>query len=254
MRYFHLIKNIKNKFLFILYIIGNSFSKPYDNDTINWNNINTNDISSTLPTFKGIPQEVNELVSKIHKEDTSADSSEVNLNKILNNNDSMFIGGSKTIINYESENDSSSSPFITSEMYNYLVQKYKQTKEERKENEMIGGGEDTSDTSSDSDEEELEELESSSEELEDKNKTKKNKKMMKRVEDTDTGKDEMDIEADDIEDKYNGVSTSRSYNGYKNSENYLSYVSSSAHTNSLSENNYSISSINTSDINMISDN
>jgi len=235
--------------------MGNSFSKPQDNDTINWNNINTNDISSTLPTFKGIPNEVNDLISKMNKENTSTDSSEVNLNKILNNNDSMFIGGNKTILNDVSENDSSSSPFITSEMYNYLVQKYKQTKEEKKENEMVGGGEDTSDTSSDSDE--MEDEDSSSEDEEPKNKkTSKNKKMIKRVQntETDTGKDEMNIDADDVEDTYNGVSTTRSYNGYKNSENYLSYVSSSAHTNSLSENNYSISSINTSDINMISDN
>ena len=234
-------------------------------DTINWNNIDTNDMSSTIPNLNGISYDAEQLLSKLNLPEVSDTNSEFNskfvFNRNINDQETINVNDQETInvndqetINVNDASDNAaSSPFISSEMYNYLVNKY--TKNE----DMVGGGkddDDTSDTSSSSDALKESESESESEselESEPKPKPKSEKK----------GKNNKVINASS-DRNYEGKKSKKSKNMkskmYKGSETYLSYVSSSAHTGgSISEtipneNNYSISSVNTSDLNMISDN
>jgi len=191
-------------------------SQSKDTETINWQNINTNDMSSTIPNLHGISKEARELVSKLNLPEISENNSEFNI-------DNVFKPNTNQVQQQNISEENSSSPFISSEMYNYLLNKYNDKKVE-----MTGGApkkveSEENSTSSSS------EVESSSDVQESKKKDKQSKKIK---------------------------------NSAKSSENYLSYVSSSAHTGgSMSEaeesvqneNQYSISSVNTSDINMISE-
>ena len=237
-----------------------------DTDTINWNNIKTNDMSSTIPNLNGISFEAKQLLSKLNLPEISETNSEFNSNLIFNKNDDEI---SKEL----SEKDNAvSSPFISSEMYNYLVNKY------NKNGNMVGGAtkddDDTSETSSSSDIENEDEDENEDEpepepepESELKPKKVKKEKKEKKVKNNKEVKSQNKVEQVD-ETEENNSSNNDNYEGkknkkskmYKGSETYLSYLSSSAHTGgSISEtipneNNYSISSVNTSDLNMISDN
>jgi hypothetical protein len=191
-------------------------SQSKDTETINWQNINTNDMSSTIPNLHGISKEARELVSKLNLPEISENNSEFNI-------DNVFKPNTNQVQQQNISEENSSSPFISSEMYNYLLNKYNDNKVE-----MTGGApkkveSEENSTSSSS------EVESSSDVQESKKKDKQSKKIK---------------------------------NSAKSSENYLSYVSSSAHTGgSMSEaeeslqneNQYSISSVNTSDINMITE-
>lgn len=185
-------------------------SQSKNTETINWQNIKTDDMSSTIPNLSGISREAKDLISKLNLPEISDSTSEFNVENILVNNKAEKV-----------DDDLSSSPFISSEMYNYLINKYNTNKTNMTGGAKIDEEADTSSTT-DSDDEFSEKKEKH---------TKKTKKSLK------------------------GKKSST-----KNSENYLSYVSSSAHTGgSLSEesiqneNEYSISSVNTSDINMISE-
>jgi len=177
-------------------------SQSKDTETINWQNIKTDDMSSTIPNISGISKEAKDLISKLNLPEISDNNSEFDAKKVMITNDE--------------HDDATSSPFISSEMYNYLINKYNNNK-----NNMTGGAaknqeEEANTSSTDSDDEFSEKKEKN---------TKKVKKTLKG----------------------------------KSSDNYLSYVSSSAHTGGsdadsvTNENQYSISSVNTSDINMISE-
>ena len=231
-----------------------------DSETINWNNIKTNEMSSTLPNLNGISFEAEQLLSKLNLPEISETNSDFDSNLIFNkfNQD----------IKNENTGDDVSSPFISSEMYNYLVNKYNNT------NNMVGGAkiddDDTSSTSSSSSEkvklesEEDNELESEedneleSEEVKSKKQPKKEKQIKKK--DTDDTDEINQSNNKNYEGKRKINKSKKTKKSYKGSETYLSYVSSSAHTGgSISEtipneNNYSISSVNTSDLNYISDN
>jgi len=232
-----------------------------DSETINWNNIKTNEMSSTLPNLNGISFEAEQLLSKLNLPEISETNSDFDSNFIFNKHNQH--NQHSDTINNKIE-DGVSSPFISSEMYNYLVNKY------NKDNNMVGGGkidddEDTSETSSssevinntDSDDSEETKKETKKDAKKD---TKKNaKKDTKKEESEEIGTSE-DIEASNNYEGKRKVNKSKKPKSYKGSETYLSYVSSSAHTGgSISEtipneNNYSISSVNTSDLNYISDN
>lgn len=110
---------------------------PAKQNTENWNNINTEDVSSTIPYMEGMDKESKDLknmLSRYLMTDTDTDStdseSEVFMKKYINTN-----------INSESESPmekemktedlSATSPFITSDMYNKMV---------NEENKMEGGG------------------------------------------------------------------------------------------------------------------
>jgi len=216
-------------------------SQSKNTETINWNNVKTDDMSSTLPNFNNISNEAKQLITKLNLPEISDTNSEFDASFIFNKNNELE-GGS----DHNEENNSS--PFITSEMYNYIINKYNNT------NEMIGGAataDDSSETSSTSSSE-LSDSESSDSETEEK-KPKKEKKT-KKV-------NEHELSSPEKKETFEGKrkrKTNKKTKSYKGSENYLSYISSSAHTDEYksvrNENNYSISSVNTSDINMISDN
>jgi hypothetical protein len=195
--------------------MGQTNSK--DTETINWNKIQTNDMSSTIPNINGISYEANELISRINNiAEISDNESEFSVGKIFKVNDNNVV------------DDETTSPFISSEMYNYLV---------NKKSGMIGGAkkEDDLDTSDTSDED-----------FSDKKKKTSESKHSKKDSDDESHKGKI----------FQGKRKNKS----KASDSYLTYISSSAHTGGSvtdtikNENSYTISSVNTSDINIISEN
>ena len=208
-----------------------------ESDTINWNQINTNEMSSTIPNMNNISVEAKELISRLTLPEISESNSEFNSNNIFTNNVNNF--NEQKATEYDV-----TSPFISSEMYNYLVNKHNNTN-------MLGGaptndGDDseTSATSSSL-------SESSPSETDEKPKKNKNKKK------TDLPSELS--EKNNHEGKKKKKLKTNKKKSYRGTEEYLSYVSSSAHTGGsltetvANENNYTISTVNTSDINMISE-
>ena len=177
-----------------------------NSETINWNNIKTENISSTMPNFNGLSNDAKKLIASLNIPSiTESETSEMNLNHILDKINSGLSSDDQDKFNQlleqvsstASEDLSNTSPFISSEMYEYLVnsktsesekanqtggakktKKPKQTKKTRKGGALGDNSSDTSSTSSDSSLEDL--IESTEEEILDarnkKNKDKKNKK------------------------------------------------------------------------------
>lgn len=234
-----------------------------ESDTINWNQINTNEMSSTIPNMNNISIEAKELISRLTLPEISDSNSEFNSNNIFTNNLNNF--NEHKITEYDV-----SSPFISSEMYNYLVNKHTNTN-------MLGGAptnnNDDSDTSATSSSLSESGLKSSPSETEVETKVKsKNKKKKTDLQSSSEKKTDLPSSSEKktvlpsesnhegiIKKKNKKISKTNKKKSYRGTEEYLSYVSSSAHTNgSLSdtvanENNYTISTVNTSDINMISE-
>ena len=106
-----------------------------ESETINWNQINTNEMSSTIPDINGISIEAKELISRLNLPDISESNSEFNVDNIFkttevkNNN----IEHPLTEIDH-------TSPFISTEMYNYLINKTTEENNINIENNMVGGG------------------------------------------------------------------------------------------------------------------
>jgi hypothetical protein len=246
--------------------MGASESKP--SDTINWNNVKTNEFSSNIANIKNISQEANQLIENLNIpqfDDTL--SSEINLDNIFENHK---ISNSKNKKFSIDNSDITSSPFITSEMYNYIVNKYNNNKNTNKNTnkinnkiQMMGGGDDLSSTPStssnsisDSD------LISSDSESDSSNKKKKlkSKKNKKNEHKKNEHKNEHKNKISKNQKKSNKKSNKKASIQSTDSLN-LSYISSSAHTgggyteNSSinNENNLQSSSVNTNDINMISE-
>jgi hypothetical protein len=252
-----------------------------ENQTINWNNLNTDDMSANMHDVNGFSFESNELVKKLennnyyetddllHKKieflQFSDESSDFNslldqiggstFNNVTENNEVIEnkldqvienkldqvienkldqVGGNNEV----SENSfSSSSPFISSEMYNYIINKY------QNQSNMVGGASkkskdedsDTSSTSSASSESKSVVKEKPKSKVYDTKKVLKGNKNIKQ--------------------------NNKNIKQSKVNKDTLSYVSSSAHTggsvsdSSISnENKISISSsVRTSQINLISE-
>jgi len=203
-----------------------AFNSTPQTETINWKNINTNDMSE-IPNLYGISAEANKLVEQLNLPPLSESTSN------STNIDNYFLSKVNNSTNNQlSENLSSTSPFISSEMYNFVMDKYqKQHNINGSKNSMIGGSknslDDDSDTSSTSS--------SKSSESEkkpvhkEKNKSAKNKIVNRKIK-------------------------------KKAAENFMEYLSSSAHTGGsitessvLNENTISVSSVRTSQINLISE-
>lgn len=100
--------------------MGNSFAKN-NVDSINWNKINTEDMSDTQDKYFRINQEATDLLSNLTIPTLS--DSELDINELFekkventneNKNESKQEGGS--------EEFSDTSPFISSEMYKYLLE------------------------------------------------------------------------------------------------------------------------------------
>ena len=208
--------------------MGASNSLP-QTETINWKNLKTEQISD-IPNLYGISAEANKLVEKINvpqlSESSSTDLDHLFLTKINNSatNDKV------------SENFSSTSPFISSEMYKHVMNKYQQQN-------MVGGAandlNDESETTSTSSSSESSKSSSSSSPVEQKPAKGKGKK----------GKAKAVIKG------------KKTKSVKKNTEAFLDYISSSAHTGGsitdnssvANDNNITVSSVRTSQINLISE-
>jgi hypothetical protein len=198
--------------------MGASNSLP-QTETINWKNLKTEQISD-IPNLYGISAEANRLVEKINVPKLS-ESSSTDL-------DHLFLNKNDNNITYDkvSENFSSTSPFISSEMYKYVMNKYQQQN-------MVGGA-----TNDLNDESETTSTSSSSESSDSSSSTPIKQKPAKG--------------------KAKGKKTKTTK---KNTDAFLDYISSSAHTGGsitdnssvANENNITVSSVRTSQINLISE-
>jgi hypothetical protein len=234
--------------------------KPHTNTDARWNDIKTEQFSSTIPHIKNLSEDAKQLIASLNIPSATETQSDFNVNQVLDrinnglNNDDRQIF--QKIMNEMSSEDgtSATSPFISSEMYNNLVNSKTSSDEPTRQTggkikRNLKGGMDDSDTSStDSDLDDL--LDSSDSDLDsdDSPKKKHNKpqhnkpqhnKQQNRPQSSEQSSDQSS------ESQLSGGSD-------------LSYLSSSAHSDN---NNSSLSddsgrssiSVNTSDINMVSD-
>lgn len=204
-----------------------AFNSKHETETIHWGDIKTEQVSD-IPNLYNVSADANKLVERlnIQKPQMSESDTSDNFNKLF--------AGNNQVTNVESsESFSSTSPFISSDLYKHVMNKYK------KQN-MIGGAKDNelgddSDTSSTSSSESLSSSVSSvSSDKKKHNKVAKNKVTKK--------------------------STKVNKKNKKGTEAFLDYVSSSAHTGGsltessvLNENTISVSSVRTSQINLVSE-
>ena len=240
--------------------MGSSSSK--NTETINWNNIKTENMSSAIPNFNGLSTDAKKLIASLNiPAITESPTSEFTishiLDKITNNLDSEDQKKFTQILDQVSsqtqdEELSATSPFISSEMYNYLVKNSEEqkggaskkskskskpkskpeSKSKSKSKSKRGGSklDDDSETSSTSSDSEMEELLDSTEEDIMKEKSKKKHESNKH----ESNKHESNKHAKEQSNKHKDESDSELSGGE------LSYLSSSAHT----EGDYSDSHIN----------
>jgi len=263
--------------------MGGSQSKEINenSDTINWNKIKTDNISSTLPNFNGLSNEAQNLIASLNiPQITESQASEFTINHIIDN-----ISNSKQNDQYKfnqlldqelsqnnQENDlSATSPFISSEMYNYLIKNESQkgggNHNIRKLNNKKGGAKldddsDTSSTSSSSSDKDL--IDSNESEVLENKKNKLNKKKNnKRYEkaDSELSGGELSYLSSsahtdgEFSDSHTAHQTSSQSSTTQDSHNSSSVSQSSNKSTVTDKNKYQSTSIsvNTDDINMVSD-
>ena len=140
--------------------MGSSHSKQANNSTINWDNIKTENVSLTLPSYNNLSQDAKNLISNLDNVALS-DSSSVNITELLDGIHSKLNIQDKTQftnmlneiseISDHNENLSATSPFMTKEDYNkYLNSTTSENVNQQKGGNMHEGGmhEDDSSTSS----------------------------------------------------------------------------------------------------------
>jgi hypothetical protein len=140
--------------------MGSSHSKQANNSTINWDNIKTENVSLTLPSYNNLSQDAKNLISNL---DTNAlsESSSVNITELLDGihsklniqDKAQFTNMLNEIseISDHNENLSATSPFMSKEDYNkYLNSTTSENVNQQKGGNMHKGGmhEDDSSTSS----------------------------------------------------------------------------------------------------------
>lgn len=204
-------------------------------DTINWNNLNTNDISSTMPNNVKISYEAKQLIESLNVPNNIGYDTETKPDEMV----AKILGG-----NNESETLSDSSPFISSEMYNQIVKnnntqkggakkskkviktkksaKNMKTKKSTKNMKSKKGGaveDDDSSTSSTSSDSELEDIidDDSEDDIKKDDKKKDDKKKDDKKKDDSSESDE-NLDSEENSEMSGGE---------------LSYLSSSAHTEGL---------------------
>ena len=247
--------------------------KPENSDTINWNKIKTENISSSFPNFNGLSNEAQHLIASLNiPEITESPASEFTVNHILdkistnlNQDDQMKFNQLLDQVSSQTaqENDlSETSPFISSEMYNYLVKNESQKgggkHNVRKLNTKKGGSKldddsDTSSTSSNSSDEDL--VDSTEEEVIKKKNMKKNKHKKKPNSELSYLSSSAHTEGDFSNSHTSKVSSSESETTPKSNES-SSVTESSEKNSTVTDNNGMQStsiSVNTEDINMVSD-
>jgi len=235
--------------------MGNSNSNQAintENDTIHWNNLKTEDMSSVNHNLRGgLSVEAKELIKNLNLNFNNRQDTEIpsfNFNTFLNKK-----------FNIENNNNFEDSPFISSENYNKMfggAPKKNSKKNSKKDSKKWKGkNEDEDDLSTSSTDDNKVDLISDVEHKKEHKKEKKEHKKEKKVVESESESDSDLKSESDNETDHTGGSRKLKKTFSKNDE-YLSYVSSSAHTGGGSisnENEYLISSINTSDINLISE-
>lgn len=272
---------------------GQSKNDSEKSETINWNKIKTENISSSIPNFNGLSSDAQNLIASLNiPQITESQTSEFTVNHILdkisnnlNQNDQNKFNqlleqvSSQTAVENEL---SDTSPFISSEMYNYLVKNNEPQKGggSRKIKSIQGGSKldedsDTSTTSSDSSVEDL--IDSTEEEVI----KKKNMKNMKKNKHNKHKKSDSELSGGELsylsssahtEGEYSnsntGKQSSSKSSSKSSSESSTTKISEKSSNESSSETQSSVKqssatdhngmqstsiSVNTEDINMVSD-
>ena len=261
--------------------MGASNSKS-ESETINWNNIKTENVSTLLPNFNGLSNDAKQLIASLNIPSiTESQTSELVIDNILNKINTGLNQTDKNRFNQllekvssqtESEGLSNTSPFISSEMYDYLINN--KTSEDDLNIVQAGGSKknnnryikkggnmkiddsDTSSTSSDSSLEDI--LDSTEEEI----KAKKEKKDKEHNKSKKQHKSESSSEMSggDLSYLSSSAHTSNEFSDSKSSQRSSQSESlqttSDTHSSVTNENSNimgATESVNTSDINMISD-
>ncbi len=253
-----------------------------NSETINWNNIKTENVSSTVPNFNGLSNDAKKLIASLNIPSiTETETTEMDLNNILEKiNDGLnaddkqkFNQLLEQVSSTGSDDLSNTSPFISSEMYDYLVNSKtsetdqgKQTggakKSKGKKSKKTKGGalsDDSSDTSSTSSDSSLEDLIDSTEEelLDARNKKNKDKKHKKEDSDSELSGGELSYLSSSAHTD-GAFSDSSDANRKSRSSSASESVQSSSQTaTSVTNENHGMLntsvSVNTDDINMVSD-
>jgi len=267
--------------------MGSSNSKS-ETETINWNNIKTENISSTMPNFNGLSKEAKDLIASLNIPTiTESETSEFTVNHILDKISTSLNNEDKNKFNQllqkvssqttsEGDDFSNTSPFISSEMYEYLVNNKSSEQEKKnqqggakkakKSNKSKKGGalDDDSDTSSTSSDSDLEDILDSTEEEVKAKKTKKDKKdhdKSKKLMKSESSAHSTEMSGGELSYISSSTHTDREFSDSdqtKDSEESKQPSESSSPANSTvtDENKnmlHTSESINTDDINMISD-
>lgn len=149
---------------------SNSLPQAPNTETIEWRKMNTNDMSSYNPNIYNISPDASKLVLKLHM---MSESSSDFMKTTTNFMNKTLIGGAENMENIENTGNiententyNTNSPFLSSEMYNYIMNKYQEENNvisSEKINNLVGGenldddSDTTSTSSSNSDESELE--------------------------------------------------------------------------------------------------
>lgn len=269
--------------------MGASNSKS-ESETINWNNIRTENISSSMPNFNGLSNEAKQLIASLNiPAITESETSELTVNHILDKITSGLNKNDQSRFNQlleqvstltASEDSSNTSPFISSEMYEYLVNNknsedekkiqqggakktIKSTKKSKKGGALDDDDSETSSTSSDSDLDDI--LDSTEEEVKAEKAKKdqnKNKKHAKSESDSEMSGGELSYISSSAhtDREFSDSDASKHKPSNKSSESVESssetQTSSNANSTVTDENKQMLGmteSINTDDINMISD-
>ncbi len=148
--------------------MGLTASKQQNTESLNWDKINTESMSTSIPNINNISKDANELISNLSINE------QIDLENTDSDNENLFawiktIGDDKketTNDNLNTDSFSETSAFISSDMYKYLMNK---NSDSATSNAQVGGGiqEDSSTSST-----------SSSPKKSKKTKSKKNKKVV----------------------------------------------------------------------------
>lgn len=148
--------------------MGLTASKQQNTESLNWDKINTESMSTSIPNINNISKDANELISNLSINE------QIDLENTDSDNENLFawiktIGDDKketTNDNLNTDSFSETSAFISSDMYKYLMNK---NSDSATSNAQVGGGiqEDSSTSST-----------SSSPKKSKKTKSKKNKKIV----------------------------------------------------------------------------
>ncbi len=261
--------------------MGNSLSK--DSETINWNKIKTDNVSSSIPNLNGLSKDAQTLIASLNiPQITESQTSEFTVNHILDKistnldeNDQKKFNQLLDQVSSQSASEaelSATSPFISSEMYNYLVKNENENKNQNQKGGKItrkikskkGGSKldddsSTSSTSSDSSMEDL--LDSNEDDIKKNKKDKKDKKNKSKDSDTELSGGELSYLSSsahtegEYSDSYKSKSSSESSTTQKSIES-SSVTQSSNKQSTVTDHNTMQStsiSVNTEDINMVSD-